>query len=276
LLSFIKGEWEEVCGISRQREGQITSSETVGGVERSVVQSSLITEIYFTLFDEFKEREYQGLLDYSKFAWINGKKTSFVLPDSGKIVYLDVDPIEHSEAEYGIFVALSGKAIEKRRALEGQFQNFIQNGAKASTIIDAINSDSFAEIKEKMLYAEQKQDEYAQQMEKMKGEQQQQMLTAQEENAKKQHERELELIDRKGEWDLRGKEVMALGIDEGPNSMEIESAVMDAGFKQQELGFKQQELMQKAKDTDTKAQVEREKMQSNEKIANMKPKTTTK
>jgi hypothetical protein len=276
LLSFIKGEWEEVCGISRQREGQITSSETVGGVERSVVQSSLITEIYFTLFDEFKEREYQGLLDYSKFAWINGKKTSFVLPDSGKIVYLDVDPIEHSEAEYGIFVALSGKAIEKRRALEGQFQNFIQNGAKASTIIDAINSDSFAEIKEKMLYAEQKQDEYAQQMEKMKGDQQQQMLAAQEENAKKQHERELELIDRKGEWDLRGKEVMALGIDEGPNSMEIESAMMDAGFKQQELGFKQQELMQKAKDTETKAQVEREKMQSNEKIANMKPKTTTK
>ncbi len=265
LLRFIKSEWEEVCGISRQREGQITSSETVGGVERSVVQSSLITEIYFTLFDEFKEREYQGLLDYSKFAWINGKKTSFVLPDSGKIVYLDVDPIEHSEAEYGIFVALSGKAIEKRKALEAQFTNFVQNGAKASAIIDVINSDNFAEIKEKMLYAEQKQDEYTQQVEKMKGDQQKEILAMQDKLNDKLHQQKLEEIDRKGEWDLKKAEVTAYAIDEGDDNLQIESAMMDAGFKQQELA-------QKAKDTEVKAQVEREKMQSNEKIAKMKPK----
>jgi len=160
LLRFIKQEWEEVCGISRQREGQTASNETVGGIERAVVQSSLITEIYFALFDEFKEREYQGVLDYSKFAWINGKKTSFVQPDTGKIVYLDVDPIEHSETEYGIFVALSGKALEKRQKLEARLSELIQNGTKTSSIIDIIASDSFAEIKEKMLFAEKQTDDY--------------------------------------------------------------------------------------------------------------------
>lgn len=271
LLRFIKSEWEEVCGISRQREGQITSSETVGGVERSVVQSSLITEIYFTLFDEFKEREYQGLLDYSKFAWIDGKKTSFVLPDTGKIVYLDVDPIEYSESEYGIFVALSGKAIEKRKALEARFTDMIQNGAKGSTIVDVINSDSFVEIKEKMLYAEQKQDEYNQQVEKMKGDQQKEALALQEQFAEKKHQRDLELIDRKGEWDLKGKEVMALGIDEGSNVADINS-VAEFNIKQQELGLKQQEINQKEKDSQRSADVEREKMKSNEKIAASKPK----
>lgn len=265
-LRFIKSEWEEVCGISRQREGQITSSETVGGVERSVVQSSLITEIYFTLFDEFKEREYQGLLDYSKFAWIDGKKTSFVQPDSTKIVYLDVDPIQHSESEYGIFVAMSGKQLEKRQKLEAQFQSFVQNGAKASTIVDVINSDNFVEIKNKMLYAEQKQDELAQQMEKMKAEQQQQALVTQDQMAEKQHQRNLELIDRKGEWDLRKTELTALAIDEGPNDDAIIGAA-EIGLKQQELGLKHQELAQKETDSQRKAETEKYKADSALKVA---------
>jgi hypothetical protein len=258
LLRFIKSEWEEVCGVSRQRQGQINTSETVGGVERSVVQSSLITEIYFTLFDEFKEREYQGLLDYSKFAWIDGKKTSFVLPDSGRIVYMDVDPIEHSEAEYGIFVALSGKQVEKRKQLEGQLQNFIQNGAKPSMIIDVINSDSFTELKAKMLYAEQKQDEYAQQAQKMQGEQQQQLAAQQEEYANMQHQRELELIDRKGEWDLRKTELTAYAIDEGTNVADISKAA-EIGLKQQEIGLKQQELSQKEIESQRRSATEKYK-----------------
>ena len=266
LLRFIKSEWEEVCGVSRQRQGQINTSETVGGVERSVVQSSLITEIYFTLFDEFREREYQGLLDYSKFAWIDGKKTSFVLPDSGKIVYMDVDPIEHSESEYGIFVALSGKQVEKRKQLEGQLQNFIQNGAKPSMIIDVINSDSFTELKAKMLYAEQKQDEYNQQMQKMQGEQQQQLAAQQEEYANMQHQRELELIDRKGEWDLRKTELTAYAIDEGPNTEDISRAA-EIGLKQQEIGLKQQELSQKEIDSQRKASTEKYKADMAFKVA---------
>ena len=44
LLSFIKMEMSEVMGISPQREGQVSNRETVGGVERSVLQSSHITE----------------------------------------------------------------------------------------------------------------------------------------------------------------------------------------------------------------------------------------
>jgi hypothetical protein len=277
LLRFIKSEWEEVCGVSRQREGQITSSETVGGVERAVVQSSMITEIYFAKFDQFKEREYQGILDYSKLAWVEGKKTSFVLPDSGKIVYLDVDPIDYTEAEYGIFVALSGKQAEKKQKLEAQMQNFIQNGAKASTIVDIINSDSFAELKAKFLYAEQKQDEMQQQMEQQKQQaaqqQQQQALAAQDAAMDKKHQYDMELIDRKGEWEIRKAEMTAFAIDEGANAEAIQNTA-ELALKQQELGLKQQDLGVKHKAIDAKSQeaamklsVEKEKMANDLKIA---------
>jgi hypothetical protein len=266
LLRFIKTEWEEVCGISRQREGQIANSETVGGVERAVVQSSLITEIYFDLFDQFKEREFQALLDYSKFAWIDGKKTSFVLPDSGKIVYLDIDPIEHSEAEYGIFVAMSGKQLEKRKQLEGQLQNFIQNNTKPSTIIDIIDSDNFADVKSKVLYAEQKMDEYNQQMEQMKGEQQKELVAMQDAQLEKQHQFKLEEIDRKGEWDLRKAEVTAYAIDEGDDSGMIKIAV-DEGLKREEIGLKREELNQKERDSQRKASTEKYKVDRQVEIA---------
>jgi hypothetical protein len=266
LLRFIKQEWEEVCGISRQREGQIANSETVGGVERAVVQSSLITEIYFDLFDQFKERELQALLDYSKFAWADGKKTSFILPDSGKIVYLDVDPIEHTEAEYGIFVAMSGKQLEKRKQLEAQLQNFIQNNSKPSTIIDIIDSDNFADIKAKVLYAEQKADEYNQQIEQMKGEQQKQILAMQDEMAQKQHQYKLEEIDRKGEWDLRKAEIVAYGFDEGDDNDLIKNATNEA-LKREELNIKRQELSQKEIDSQRKANTEKYKIDKQVEIA---------
>lgn len=284
LLAFIKQEWNEVCGISDQREGQITSSETVGGVERSVLQSSLITAIYHNRFDEFKEREYQALLDISKFAWINGKKTSFIMPDSAKTVYMDIDPIQHSEAEYGVFVALSGKAIEKRKKLEAQFTNFIQNGAKASTIIDVINSDNFSEMKTKFLKAEQSVDEYNQQMELMKGEQQKEIMAMQDAQLKKQHEYKLKEIDRKGEWDLRGKEVTAYAIDdEGGATDNIAEVAIEAGIKERELGIKQQEVNLKAADIaqkdrsdKIKSDTEKYKADMSLKVAKAKPKPTAK
>ena len=44
ILEYIKAEMGEVAGISKQREGQISNRETVGGVERATLQSSYITE----------------------------------------------------------------------------------------------------------------------------------------------------------------------------------------------------------------------------------------
>jgi hypothetical protein len=36
-MEFIKMEMSEVAGISKQREGQISQRETVGGVERATL-----------------------------------------------------------------------------------------------------------------------------------------------------------------------------------------------------------------------------------------------
>lgn len=287
LLRFIKQEWDEVCGITKQREGQITSSETVGGVERAVVQSSLITEVYFAYFDQFKEREYQGLLDWSKLAWINGKKTSFVMPETSKTIYMDIDGIEHSESEYGIFVTKSSKLQEKIKMVQSIAQPLAQNGTPGSTIVEILESDNLADIKMKLRAAETKMQEYSQMKEKAQQEHEQQVVQMQSEMADRNQQYVLEQIDRKGEWDMRKTELTALGMDEGDDNTAIQKAMIDAGLKEKELQIKNREIDANQFNDDKRmaheSRMKQEEVKIKEKemanklaIAKSKPKTATK
>jgi hypothetical protein len=267
LLRFIKQEWDEVCGITKQREGQITSSETVGGVERAVVQSSLITEVYFAYFDQFKEREYQGLLDWSKLAWINGKKTSFVMPETSKTIYMDIDGIEHSESEYGIFVTKSSKLQEKIKMVQSIAQPLAQNGTPGSTIVEILESDNLADIKMKLRAAETKMQEYSQMKEKAQQEHEQQVVQMQSQQADRNQQYVLEQIDRKGEWDMRKTELTALGMDEGDDNAAIQKAMIDAGLKEKELQIKNREIEQKEIEGQRKAQTEKYKADKSLQVA---------
>ena len=83
LLEFIKMEMSDVAGISRQREGQISNRETVGGVERATLQSSHITEYLFIQHDDVKKRALECFLETAKIA-LKGrsKKFQYILSDS--------------------------------------------------------------------------------------------------------------------------------------------------------------------------------------------------
>ena len=91
LLEFIKMEMSDVAGISRQREGQISNRETVGGVERATLQSSHITEYLFIQHDDVKKRALECFLETAKIA-LKGrsKKFQYILSDSSMRV-MDID-----------------------------------------------------------------------------------------------------------------------------------------------------------------------------------------
>jgi len=287
LLAFIKSEWEEVCGITRQREGQVNTSETVGGVERAVLQSSLITEIYFTHFDQFKKRDLEALIDYSKIAWINGKKASFVMPDSAGPIYMDINGIEHCETEYGIGVSDSSKEQERANTIKQLVQPMLQNGIQASAVAEVIDSETIAEAKTKLKAAERKLQEYEQFVAKQEQEAQVALVEKQKEVVTLQQEYTLEQIDRKGEWDLRGKELTALGMDEGDDNAAIQKAMIDAGLKEKELLLKNKEIDANQLNDDKRMRHEKEmkekdleiknkEIASKEKIARSKPKPKSK
>ena len=59
----------EIAGVTPQREGAIQNRETVGGVERSVAQSSHITEYWFARHEDVKQRALGLLLETAKIAF---------------------------------------------------------------------------------------------------------------------------------------------------------------------------------------------------------------
>ena len=287
LLTFIKQEWDEVCGITRQREGQISSSETVGGVERAVLQSSLITETYFSLFEDFRKRDLEAMIDYSKIAWIEGKKASFVMPDTAKMVYLDVNGEDYCEMEIGIAVSNSSKEQERANAIKQLAQPMMQNGMQASAIADILDSETIAEAKTKLKAAERKLQEYNQVVAEQEQTHEKQIEDMRINSMKNQQQMILEQIDRKGYWDLRKAELTALGMDEGDDSLDImgqaklafenQKLNIESNLKNKEINANLQNDRERQiheKDMKEKdASIKREEMKSKERIARSKPKT---
>ena len=182
LLEFIKMEMSDVAGISRQREGQISNRETVGGVERATLQSSHITEYLFIQHDDVKKRALECFLETAKIA-LKGrsKKFQYILSDSSMRV-IDIDGDEFAESDYGLLVDNGQGTQELSQKLDMLAQAALQNQTLSfSTIMKLYNSSSLAEkqrivenderkIQERNAQAQQQQLEVQQQEAQMKQE----------------------------------------------------------------------------------------------------------
>ena len=154
LLEFIKNEMGEIAGISRQREGQVSNRETVGGVERSVNQSSHITEWWFMKHDDVKRRVLQCFVDTAKIAFKGqNKKIQYILDDQSTAI-LNIDGDEISEMDYGIAITSSNRTKELKETMKQLAQSFMQNGGSFSTVMDIYLSPSLSDMRRKIERAE--------------------------------------------------------------------------------------------------------------------------
>ena len=247
LLESIMMEWEKISGVNRQRQGAIGQYEGKGSSQQAIVQSSHITEDLFRKFNHFEQRELQGLLDYSKEAWVNGKKAMYVMPDM-TVASLDIDALKHMESEYGVFVSDSGKDQEKFQKAEAVAQAMAQNGVKGSVILDMFDSESFPGLKRKVKKAEQMQEQLEEEQRKAENEAMQQKL----ENNRLQIQQEA--IDKDKDRQVQ-IEVALIGAEARDVSqkldLDLEKIRADIELKNRELDIKQQALDQ-ARETKSK------------------------
>lgn len=151
LLEFIKMEMSEVVGVTKQREGQISNRETVGGVERSNLQSSHITEWVFTIHDDVKKRALECFLETAKIA-LKGNKLKFpYLLSDGSQRISEIDGDEFAEADYGLVVDSSNGLQDLNSKLDTLAQAGLQNQMISfSTVMKLYGSSSIAE-KQRMI-----------------------------------------------------------------------------------------------------------------------------
>lgn len=187
ILSKIEEMTSELMGVSKQRLGSISSTETVGGVERSVMQSSSITEPLFYMHNEVKKNVLTHLLECAKIAYPEGKKISFILDDAQRI-FLEIND-DFINADYGIFMTNSAKEVKSLEDLRAIAQQAVSAGImEFDELVTMFDSNSMSEIKQSVKRAsqrkkEQQEREYQSQMEQLQAQQQAQAQQAEQQLA---------------------------------------------------------------------------------------------
>ena len=249
LLEFIKMEMAEVSGISRQREGQISNRETVGGVERATLQSSHITEWLFTVHDDVRKRVLECFLETAKIA-LQGrnKKFQYLLSDNSMKI-MDIDGDEFAEADYGLLLDNSQGTQMLAQKIDMLAQAALQNQTlNFSTIMKLYNSCSLAE-KQKMVENNEKalqQQQQQQQQEAMK----QQQAAMEQEAAIKQQE-----VTQREAQNIRDNETR-IAIAKINANVSLASSELNNEYSEKDRDI----LMKDMKELDEKMALEREKL----------------
>lgn len=179
-----------ISGITQQREGAISSTELVGNVERSVVQSSHITEPLFWTHNQCKRHALNMLLNTAQGAWKQTGKTklSYVF-DNGERAYIDMQDKFYYE-DMDVFVSDTSKDVENIQKLQQLIQPAMQNGASLLEAAEILTNDNFNIIKQKLKEMQERQQQQAQQAQE--AEQQQAMQLQQMQNEAREQELMLE------------------------------------------------------------------------------------
>ena len=239
LLQAIVTEWERISGVNSQRQGIVGEHAGKGTTQQAIVQSSNITEDMFRKYMRFEQRDLQALIDHSKIAWIDGKKSQYILHDG--LSEIDIDGPEHMNSEYGVFVSGDGRDVEKIDLIRQLVQPMIQNGASMKTVAEIINSDSFAEISAKIKEAERK----AQELQKAQQEAAQQAAQAEREFEIMKEDREDARVAAKNATDI---EVAMIRSDNN------QSGDKDKTIEQRKLSLEEREM-------EADSRLEREKIE---------------
>lgn len=187
MLRYIERQMGQIAGVTEQREGQIDNRETLGGIERSVTQSSHITEKWFFIHDETKKRVMAALLDVAKAVWKNkSKKLGFIMEDMSRaMVNISED---FSSTEYDIFVSNATTDTEIREVIKQLSHAAVQGGASLTLPINILRSDSITEMAKKIEQEEAKRNEQTQAMKQMELESNERIEAARLEDKKEERE----------------------------------------------------------------------------------------
>lgn len=249
VLAYIKLELQELVGITKQREGQISNRETVGGVERATLQSSHITEWLFIKHNNLKKRVLEAILETAKIA-LRGRKYKFlyILPN-GIEKLIEIDGDQFSEHDYGLVIEDDRYTQELKGKIDTLAQAALQNQTLSfSTILQLYTNSS---LMAKQRYIERDEQERKQEAQSM---QQQQNELAQQELAqrKKQEELKMQFEDQKNIRDNETKLMIA--------KLNRESILHDDEDNYNPYNLSKEELMEKIRQFDTKMKFENKKL----------------
>lgn len=287
LAVQMKNECWELIGMSKQRLGSISASESATGTNAAITQSYSQTEPLFVAHEYVLLQVYQAIIDAAQYVESQKPESTIsYITSQGESAFIQVNGIDIKFRDLKVFTTNrpeDKKLFEEIRQLA---QPLLQNGGTFAEVIELYSTDSIRQMKKVFKTLKQRQEEMQStqmQQQQQQIDQQQQIAEAQLKQAQFEKEQELAHDAYQKEADRINKKEIAIisalgfgqveGEDANQNSipdvMEIEKlgAVKDKAAKDYQLKLMQ--LQQKNQQDAEKNNLEKEKIKlARENMAN--------
>jgi len=277
LAMQLKNECWELIGMSRQRLGSISASETATGTNTAIAQSYSQTEPLFVAHEYILGQLYQAIIDAS--LYVESKKpqsTISYITSEGESAFVQVNGTDLKFRDLKVFLTNRPEDKQMFNEIRGLSQAVLQNGGSLHDIIELYSTNSIRDMKKVFKTLKNRQDELQDQQMQQKQQQldqQQQQAQAALQQAQQQHEEQIAHDDYQKELDrinkieiatiaAQAKEALPLDADLSgvPDALEIDKLVHAQSKAQSDYQAKMADIQSKSKLAAEKLAVEREKI----------------
>jgi hypothetical protein len=279
LAIQLKNECWELVGMSRQRLGSVTASESATGTNAAIQQSYAQTEPLFVAHEYVLGQLYQAIIDAS--LYVESQKpqsTLSYITSEGESAFVQVNGTDLRFRDLKVFLTNrpeDRKMFEEIRSLS---QAVLQNGGSLHDIIELYSTDSIRQMKgvfKKLKERQEQLQDQQMQMQQQQLQQQQQIAQAQLEQAQVQNEQKIANENYQKELDRINKKEIAIIQATGFGRVESEDVnanavpdVLEASrFASEEVKaakdyqLKMTDIQSKNRLASEKLQLEKEKLQ---------------
>jgi hypothetical protein len=278
LAMQLKNECWELIGMSRQRMGSVSASETATGTNTAITQSYSQTEPLFVAHEYVLGQLYQAIIDASLYVEsAKPQSTISYITSEGESAFVQVNGTDLKFRDLKVFLTNRPEDKQMFNEIRGLSQAVLQNGGSLHDIIELYSTNSIRDMKKvfKTLKERQEQlEDQKMQQQQQQLEQQQQIAQAQIQQAEQMQAEKIAHDDYQNELDRINKVQIAMIAAEskaGPltdvdtsgtaDVLEMSKLTSDQSKARSDYEAKMADINSKTKLAGQKLQVEREKLQ---------------
>ena len=277
LAQQLKNECWELIGMSRQRMGSVSASESATGTNTAITQSYSQTEPLFVAHEYVLGQLYQSIIDAS--LYVESQKpqsTISYITSQGESAFVQVNGSDLKFRDLKVYLTNRPEDQKMFNELRSLSQAVIQNGGSLSVIIELYSTDSVRQMKKVFTTLKSRQEELEitkLQQQQQQLDQQQQQADAQIQAAQQAQQEKMAHDDYQNELDRINKKEIALiaaeskgglpDVDESgaPDVLEINKLSLEQSKASREYQTKMADIQSKNTLASQKLQVEKEKLQ---------------
>ena len=279
LAQQLKSECWELIGMTRQRMGSISASESATGVNAAVQQSYSQTEPLFVAHEYVMGQLYQAIIDASQY--VESKKpqsTLSYITSEGESAFIQVNGTDLKFRDLKVYLTNRPEDKKMFDEIRGLSQAVLQNGGSLHDIIELYSTNSVRQMKRVFKTLKERQEQLQDQqmqMQQQQMEQQQQIAQAQMEQAQMQNEQKVANENYQKELDRINKKEIAiiqatgfgkvesedLNSNAVPDVLEMSRFASEEARAAKDYQMKMSDIQNKNRLAAEKMQIEREKIQ---------------